>query len=496
MSSVINIGIDIGLKAYLNEIEYVVSNFANICGYVYKIILIGPDKKIPGTQDKLAIYYGLYIQDVEAPIRVLCSRNDYLKVHSFSPLDFCDENGIPFIKFTETQRCAQENGSGGVTFFNDIFFSSFWMLTGHQEKTYYQDLRGNYHLSGTFYLKNALNEKPIVSIYANIIKKYLLRNKGNLGMGEPMPLPYTSVSKRAAISLSHDVDYPEMVRWIECLRIIRKRGAGGLKYLVPIINGSCNFWKFSEWMEFENMLQAKSAFYFMGSKGSLLEYFLGRPDAFYDINTKKFSDLFSLIRDAGFEIGMHASYNAYRSAEVFINEKHKIEQASKVKVYGNRHHYWHLKPRDNQDTLKMHEKAGLLYDSSLLYEFYPGFRRGICHPFYPYDSTERRQINVLQLPPAWMDFQFDYHTSKNGVRDAVSYAGNIMNTVSGNNGIMVLDYHARGMNEIFYPRCGAWLKALFSGGVDEFNFLSPVQIANSWIEHVSRIGQKGDRTCR
>jgi len=489
--SVINIGIDVNLKEYLNEIKYVFGNIANICGYPYKINLIGLDKKIAGPQDKLAIYYGSFIQDIEAPIKVLYSRNDYLKANALSPVDFYEVSDIPFIKFDKARECVQENGSGGIVFLNDIFFSSFWMLTGHQENSYHQDGRGNYHLAGTFYLKNALNEKPIVSIYANIIKKYLLRNNGSLGIAEPMSLPYANQSKRAAIALSHDVDYPQMVKWIECLRIIGKKGFSGLKYLLPIMNGSCNFWKFAEWMEFEKSLCAKSAFYFMGCKGSLLEYFLGKPDVFYDIRTKEFSEAFSSIRDAGFEIGMHASFNAYKSAEAFLKEKDSVEQTSKAKVYGNRHHYWHLKPRDNQDTLKMHERAGLLYDSSLLYEFYPGFRRGICHPFYPYDITERREIKVLQLPPAWMDNQFDSHIKENRMQDPQAYAKGIMNTVLMNNGVLVLDYHVRGMNEIFYPRYGSWLKSLFLKEINigEFNFLSPLEVAQGWIKHTSRINQ-------
>lgn len=485
---IINIGIDINLRGYLNEIKYVFSNFANIGGYAYKLIFIDSNKKASDLKDKLAIYYGFFIKDIKAPIKILYSRNNYLSVNSLAPIGCCEEKDIPFIKFVEAEKCIQDNRDG-VIFLNDIVFSSFWMLIGHQENSYHQDRYGNYNLRNTFYLKNALNTKPIVSIYANTIKKYLLQNKSALGIEESISLPYIDKLKKAAIVLSHDVDYPEMIKWIECFRIIGKRKLHSLKFLLPIIKGSCNFWKFSEWVEFEKSIPAKSAFYFMGRQGSLLEYFLGKPDSFYDIKTKKFDNLFCLLRDEGFEIGMHASFNAYKSKDAFFAEKTNVEKASNSIVYGNRHHYWHLNPQNNQDTLKIHEKVGLLYDSSLHFEFYPGFRRGICHPFYPYDTYERREIKVLQLPVAWMDNQFVSHIQKNKIKDSTSWARNIMDKILMNNGILVLDYHVRGMNDIFYPKYGTWLKNLFLEGISGFNFFTPVQITRCWLKYVTNLNQ-------
>ena len=484
----VNIGIDNNLKKYSNEIEYVFRIFMNICGYPFRLVYIDLDKKYSDQVNKLGLYYGTSPECINASIKIKYLGHDYLGASSVAPIGYAEENDIPFVKFVETGRCMQDD-AGNPVFLNDIVFSSFWVLTGGQENSYYQDRYGNYHLEDTFYLKNSLNIKPLVSIYATIIKKYLLRHKDGLGFGKPQSLPYICESKKAAIALSHDVDYPEIIKWIECIRILGKKKLSGLKFLLPIINGSCNFWKFPEWVEFEKAIFAKSAFYFMGRQGSLLEYFLGRPDAFYDIKTKKFSELFTFLKDEGFEIGMHASFNAYKSKDIFLAEKISVEQASKAIIYGNRHHYWHLKPGDNQDTLKIHEKVGLLYDSSLHFEFYPGFRRGICHPFYPYDISERRQIRVLQLPPAWMDNQFDSHNKKNKIQDEIGYARKIMKIVSATEGVLTLDYHVRGMNEEFYPKYGAWLKRLLlqDDCFRDFNFITPVKIAQCWAEHAKNI---------
>ena len=41
----INIGIDINLKIYSNEVEYIFRNFMNICGYPSRLVFIDPDKK-------------------------------------------------------------------------------------------------------------------------------------------------------------------------------------------------------------------------------------------------------------------------------------------------------------------------------------------------------------------------------------------------------------------------------------------------------------------
>ena len=54
-------------------------------------------------------------------------------------------------------------------------------------------------------------------------------------------------------------------------------------------------------------------------------------------------------------------------------------------------------------TLRRHEEAGLLYDSSVAFNEIPGFRLGIGYPFFPWDPVEQRKLMTLQIPVCVMD---------------------------------------------------------------------------------------------
>ena len=167
----------------------------------------------------------------------------------------------------------------------------------------------------------------------------------------------------------------------------------GYKNALSVLVGKKHHWQFDYWMRMEQELEFRSAFYFVPRKGSLLEYATHTPDPFYDINSKNFKNLFSSLSDNGFEIGLHASYRAHESEENFYAEKMKLEKLCGQKIIGNRHHYWHLNPHDNEETLLMHEKIGLEYDASIFNEHFLGWKRGLCSPYYPFHTKSRKQIN-------------------------------------------------------------------------------------------------------
>jgi hypothetical protein len=307
-------------------------------------------------------------------------------------------------------------------------------------------------------------------MYAAFLRK-MLREWG----GKPLDFPGAG-----AFIFTHDVDYPQMFRGIECLRLAKNRGWKALRSIAGVLRGTNHFWTFAEWVEWQKKLGTRPTFYFMARKGSLLQYALGTPDDFYDVGAPEFRDLFRYLRDEGCEIGLHASYNAWRSADIMRREKDRIEETAGVPIEGNRHHYWHLNPHAPHETLALHEKAGLLYDSSLGLEYYPGFRRGICHPFQPYHPGLRREINVVQLPPAWMDDHFDRRLVQNRIADPTSYAQSLIQRAVDSGGIVVVDYHSRGMNSDFYPRYGPWIREFIETQTENVVFRTAGEIAREY----------------
>jgi FemAB-related protein (PEP-CTERM system-associated) len=471
----IRVALDSRLAQSGAEVKYVLRTLLRIAGYPSEFCWVdGSD-----MGQKTDIYFGLRPEVIDAQVNILACNRWLTDDARIEPRRILMEQGVPFLDFQRNGSAMHILSNGRLQFTNDIIFACYWLLTGAFETRYARDRWDNFHLDGSFFFTNSLASKPLVSIYGALLREHFRR----LGQ-TPLDLPWSSQVKCAAFAFSHDVDYPEMIRWIECVRLFKTRGPKSLNSIAGVLRGTNHFWKFAEWVEFEKQLGTRPAFYFMARKGSLVQYALGTPDGFYDIRAPVFGKLFHYLRGEGCEIGLHASYHAYRSVEQLHAEREALEGAVGMPVEGNRHHYWHADPVAPYETLHKQEQAGLLYDSSLAFEFYPGFRRGICHPFRVFHPGERRELNILELPPAWMDDHFDRRLAQNKIADAQAYARQLVDAATCTGGVVVVDYHARGMNQDFYPRYGPWLMDFVDKHLDSrLEFNTPQEIARQYIQY-------------
>lgn len=107
----------------------------------------------------------------------------------------------------------------------------------------------------------------------------------------------------------------------------------------------------------------------------------------------------------GAKIGVHGSYNSYRSQDLILNEKEKFEnflknQSIDFKVSSIRQHYLQI---DYSYTLPLFIKAGYKSDFTGGYADYPGFRFGTSKPFYMWDHSNRNKSTLLQRPLILME---------------------------------------------------------------------------------------------
>jgi FemAB-related protein (PEP-CTERM system-associated) len=487
--SPITVGLDPSLTPWVEEVKYVFRTLLRVAGYPYEFVWAGEADR--GTH--WDIYYGPRVDGATAPVSIAWCGRQYTDAPRVEPCRLFKSGDIAFLDFGEGHNGGYRSDNGVLRFSNDIIFCSYWLLTGAREPQYSRDRWDNLNLAGSFFLENSLLPTPLVSIYGSLLRKHFQQ----LGH-EPLDFPWTSPQASAAFAFSHDVDYPQMIRWIECLRLLVTQGSRGLGSVGDVLSGTNHFWKFTNWVEFEKELGTRPAFHFMARTGSLLKYAMGTPDAFYRIHTPEFGRLFKYLREEGCEIALHASYNAWHSDDAVKHEKQSLEEAAGVRIEGNRNHYWHLKPAAPHETLRLHEQAGFLYDSSLAFEFYPGFRRGICHPFRVFHPAERREMSVVQLPPAWMDNHFDRRLAQNKIADPEGYAYGLVNSAKATGGVVVVDYHVRGMNREFYPRYGPWLVDFVRRHLDSsVCFKSPGQLAQAYVEYESCLADHSrDRTQR
>jgi hypothetical protein len=475
----LRIAIDPAVSADAPEIKYVFRTLLRAAGFSWEFCWSDE-----GTSAE--IYYGRLRPGVEAGVRIDACGLSFATAAQLEPEGFRESAGLPFLEFKGGGPDPLRRDERSCAFSNDIVFACYWLLTGAREPHYARDRWDNLDLTGSFFLRHSIQQRPAVSLYAAFLREFF-QARGH----EPLRFPAAG-----SFVFTHDVDYPQIIRWIECLRLAASRGFRGAGSIAGVLSGRNHFWKFADWVEFEREYGTRPAFYFMARRGSLYQYAMGTPDAFYDIRRPEFRELFRYLEGEGCEIGLHASYHAHRMPGQVGREKSILEEAAGVRVEGGRHHYWHLDPAAPNDTLLEHERAGLSYDSSLGLEFYPGFRRGICHPFRVFHPRERREIQVLQLPPAWMDDHFDRRLTRNGIQDCEGYAAGLMRVAAEMGGITMVDYHARGMNGDFYPRYGPWLKDFLEKRRSEAaRFAQPVEVVRSYRQYEAEIERRSlDRT--
>ncbi len=326
----------------------------------------------------------------------------------------------------------------------DLIFDVYWFLTRQSETVLQRDAHGRLDLTASPLLTDGVLCKAVASSILARLEVLLV----SLFPGEPVPRWPTG--KKAAACASHDVDYPEVIRWIEPLRIVRRNGWRSTGTAVGVAVGRRSHWQFDAWIEAESALRTRSAFYFVPRKGSLVEYASGTPDPFYDISTPKFAAAFRRLTDAGFEVGLHASYRAFEHVERFAAEKERLARVSGQPVDGGRHHYWHLNPANPEETLLMHEQVGLKYDASVSHERYLGWRAGTNIPYFPFSEVKRRSVATLQLPTGWMDDQlFSYRSINTGDRQA--RLTELHRTVVAHGGLMMIDVHDYVFDDTLFP---------------------------------------------
>ena len=334
--------------------------------------------------------------------------------------------------------------SGPIFCPRDLIFDVFWLATGQEERYQRKDRFGFYDLRGTASLESGLFRQALGSHIRLWLERIVRR------LGGPPPVPRWPDGKRAAASSGHDVDYPEVVRWLEPLRIVSRRGLSSVGTAVDVLIGRCHHWNFSNWVALERTLGLRSTFYFVPRQGSLVEYALSTPDPFYDITAPRFRELFRYLRDEGWEIQMHASYEAYRDPARLVAEKQRLESASGHEIVGNRHHYWHLNPDDAEETLFFHEQAGFTYDQSLVHNRYLGWRRGLAEPFFPFYQKARRELKTLQVPIAWMDDQL-FRMRNHNPGDRRELLRELVDRVAEQSGVFNTDVHEYVYDETLYP---------------------------------------------
>lgn len=378
----------------------------------------------------------------------------------------------------------------------DILYSTYALVTGSFETQDGKDQWGVPLGKGGTLEKLGLLDQPWVLRYCEILREKLCTAK----KCETLGIPLWPDNKKYAIVLSHDVDAPISYLdtdfrklWLQKLARERRflelpRAFAGFveiafkkfRKIAPMPKNDPNF-AFDAWIEFQAKLQSKSAFYVAPVTSAGL--YSDDRDVNYCFNRPEMISAMMKAIDAGWEIGLHPSINAWRDPARVWEEKKLLQSClGGYKITGVRHHFWALDDQVPERTIRYHAEAGFKYDSSLGLNDAAGFRRGIAFPFQPFDKETSEPLAILEIPPTLMDGGVFYNdvSHEEGVNEIVAH---IKNTAE-HGGAVVLNWHLEQMNSSRLNGAGpALVEALIKVSSDsEIFWASPSEMCEWWAK--------------
>jgi len=393
---------------YSRRAAYVIRNIARRLGYPYQII--NDSSKI--SSSSVTVVYAKEADLGEAArssaIIILNSEKIHQLERAEKQIDLFQwkEQAIPVIggmvnlKMLKQWKASAEGylnhikrGNGRIIPF-DLYLNIFYHLSRFEEKwRHFTDETQTDHATSLLSRYDDL-KNPLVDVLVMLLD-VLIRKKIDDEKMTAVRVMNWPGGEQLGVSLSHDVDITREISWpARILKHTKKiyfrlsgRNNSSRQLNEEIKEKDAQAWNFPQLITFYTEQGWHATFFF------LAKWLEGRHFR-YNIRSKKFISLFEQLRQAGHEIALHPSKYAFDKASTYRDEKNKLAAASGVKVQGMRQHYLRAKfPR----LWVLAEKAGLLYDASLGYNFQSGFRAGTTFPFQTYDFTEEKLLSLTEF---------------------------------------------------------------------------------------------------
>ncbi|MFC1749412.1 hypothetical protein ACFL2V_11475 [Pseudomonadota bacterium] len=179
--------------------------------------------------------------------------------------------------------------------------------------------------------------------------------------------------------------------------------------------GQENWWTFDTLLELEQQkgINAHYNFYADTRRKNLKRWLF---DPGYDINAPAVKQLAQKIIDQGGEVGLHPSFDAWASADSIRQQKLNAEQSMGVDINSCRQHWLRF---SWEKTWSAQQEAGLLRDTTLMFNDRPGFRAASAFAWQPWDHTAMSRQELTIMPTVMMDSHFyDYQTMEPAQRNA------------------------------------------------------------------------------
>jgi hypothetical protein len=247
---------------------------------------------------------------------------------------------------------------------------------------------------------------PVVDVLLNEFKNIIYSKSKKAKVPIVRILPWPS-GEKFAVSFTHDIDLIRgysvkeylIFKTKSALFTILKKPVKKQEVEKNLKDKNMTVWSFTKIQDFYKKKNWRATFFFLAK---MLE---GRHFR-YNITSKKFNKLFKELKANGHEIALHPSLKSFDNPEKYANEKLHLEKNADIEIQGMRQHYLRFKvPR----IWNLTQMTRLKYDSSLGYNFQPGFRAGTSNCFTTFDYKENKHLNVIEFPITF----FEYNLAEN-----------------------------------------------------------------------------------
>lgn len=296
----------------------------------------------------------------------------------------------------------------------DWWLAAFLLLEGWHERAW-ERRHGPIH-SYSFRLRDwdaRVWQRAWVNRIALFLREWAARESGTDASTLFGPLP------RAEISISHDVDAIDKTAAIRikqsafmvfnALRQLAQGRPG------PASSQAARAVRFAfgrdDWSVPEQMLDlerdagVRSQFnFYADDRAKDVTRWLFDPA--YDIADSALRQRLSDLVQGGWQVGLHPSYDAWRSPELIRAQRERLQSFAPAAVTSCRQHWLRF---SWQETWAAQSAAGLSQDTTLMFNDRPGLRNSAAVCWKPWHVREARPHSIVALPTMLMDSHvYDY----------------------------------------------------------------------------------------
>lgn len=381
-------------RAYIREVEYICTLFSSIL----KARFIPHDFSTPPGEHCLCIAYCDEDHFSSLPpfcrIKIIPNRLfwEHYCARTYPPMIPLQCDGLHVFGTPDLRPRCEIASCRKIATNLDLLSSAFFLVTRIEESCDKgtADTHGRYQFCNSIVGENIV-DTPVIDLYAKKLAQWIHHVYGIL-------IPFREPCLSAVIT--HDIDIPyyyqtwtaEMSELINSMRTEGKyKSIKDIQNYMLFLLGITPdpFDTFSYITKEEKKRNIQSTYFILMSK-----------DNSWGLRYGRYSKQLKKLRSSGCEVALHPGYESFSHVTTIAHEKASVKSLSGSEPVGARNHFLRF---DLPHTYQRCEALHLFYDSTLGYAEREGFRAGISTPFKPFDLTNRKTINLIEIPLIVMD---------------------------------------------------------------------------------------------